>query len=234
MRDRHPAALARPVEDLGELAARINEAHAGCLSSVRQGLLFAREAGLGLLEAKRRVGHGKWLAWLRDNTTFSSQTASVYLRVAGRWDELPVSGNLTLDEALDALSGGGPEGWETPVVVEVRPPSEAEAESIVQRALAALPPEQQRAVIERQEERVARREEEDGRREEEDGDGKRLERAQAQSARLRRTVAGLAGAAKALRVLDRFDREVEALAGQVAQRDGRAAVASTGLQPPRP
>ena len=58
-----------------ELAARIDEAHAGVERSFKAGVEHALRAGTLLLEAKARVPHGKWGAWPRDNVRCSARTA---------------------------------------------------------------------------------------------------------------------------------------------------------------
>src|SRR5262249_23056752 len=61
-----------------------------------------------LLLAKVQVGHGKWLAWLRDNCTFSERQARRYIQVACRWAELeanrPRVADLSLRGALELLN----------------------------------------------------------------------------------------------------------------------------------
>jgi hypothetical protein len=69
----------------------------------------AVEAGQALNEAKRVIGHGEWLAWLKANVTFSERTARLYTRMA---DAMPTLSdedrqrvaNLSLREAAKALS----------------------------------------------------------------------------------------------------------------------------------
>src|SRR4051812_31116131 len=61
--------------DLAALAGRINEAHDRAESAFRSAVEHAIEAGRLLVEAKGEVPHGGWLAWVRDNCSFSERTA---------------------------------------------------------------------------------------------------------------------------------------------------------------
>ncbi len=77
---------------LKSLAARINAAHDEALASVRTALGHACRAGDLLIEAKRQLGHGDWLPWLRQHcAAVSERTAQKYMQLAR---ELPA---LTAD-----------------------------------------------------------------------------------------------------------------------------------------
>lgn len=94
-----PPAAVRPADDLADLAAAINaEVQAGDQSS-RRGVEHYRAAGLKLIEAKRRCGHGAWLGWLRANVRVSQQHASRYMRLA----KLPTVSDLEV--AWAAITG---------------------------------------------------------------------------------------------------------------------------------
>lgn len=80
---------------LPELATAIDAAHAKVEAAARSGLAHAREAGERLIEAKRRIGHGGWLAWLAANCKVSERTAQRYMQVAEHWHELGKSDNVT-------------------------------------------------------------------------------------------------------------------------------------------
>src|SRR5215217_4200532 len=70
---------------LAELAARIRGEHAGAKAAVRRGLEHALKAGELLIEAKGRLNHGEWGAWLRHNCSgLSDRTARLYMQLAGR------------------------------------------------------------------------------------------------------------------------------------------------------
>jgi hypothetical protein len=104
----NPAIVATAEAPLAELARQINAAHEECEHALRAGMQHARQAGQLLLEVKARVGHGKWLPWLKANVGFSARTAQRYMLVAERWDELVVKcdtvSHLTYREGLRLLA----------------------------------------------------------------------------------------------------------------------------------
>ena len=95
---------------LQSLAAKINAAHDEALASVRTALGHACRAGDLLLEAKRQLGHGAWLPWLRQHcTTVSERTAQKYMQLARELPKLtantpPRATDLSLRGALALLS----------------------------------------------------------------------------------------------------------------------------------
>jgi Protein of unknown function (DUF3102) len=64
----------------------------------------AIEAGVALIDAKRQVGHGNWLRWLKDNCELSERTAEVYMECARNRQKLEdiIAGaaNMTLAQSL--------------------------------------------------------------------------------------------------------------------------------------
>jgi hypothetical protein len=97
-----------PRPDLADLATRINHEHQQAEQALRSGLEHARAAGVLLLEAKGKVAHGQWLAWLEANVTFTPRAAQGYMRVAREWGRLEAKAkhvsHLTYREALAALA----------------------------------------------------------------------------------------------------------------------------------
>jgi len=73
---------------LRDLASKIATAHSRSEATLRKSVLYAREAGEFLIEAKRHVPVGKWGAWIRKNLPFSHATANLYMRLADNWDRL--------------------------------------------------------------------------------------------------------------------------------------------------
>lgn len=75
-------ALAIAAPSLSDIAAEINQQHD--LARVYAGQAFdhAAKAGLLLIEAKRHVPHGKWLAWLKANVKVSARQAQNYMKLA--------------------------------------------------------------------------------------------------------------------------------------------------------
>jgi hypothetical protein len=104
----HTSASIRPARTLAKLAGQINAEHTQALHSIRSSLTHARNAGLLLVEAKKRCGHGRWLPWLEANVRMSERTAQKYMRLSARWDELvakaPGTADLTIEEGLKLLA----------------------------------------------------------------------------------------------------------------------------------
>lgn len=71
-----------PVRRHDDLPTRINKLHVMVQQDAISAIERARLAGELLIEAKKTVGHGNWLAWLGESITFSAKTASNYMRVA--------------------------------------------------------------------------------------------------------------------------------------------------------
>ncbi len=97
------------VVDLTALASRINAEHRACDEALREGLRHSVRAGEMLLEAKGRVRHGEWGAWVRDNFEGSARTAQAYMKVAREIPHLDGAkaqrvADLSFREALKELS----------------------------------------------------------------------------------------------------------------------------------
>ncbi len=97
---------------LQTLAAQINDAHDAALASVRTAVGHACRAGDLLLVAKRQVGHGAWLPWLRQHCTeVSPRTAQKYMQLARELPQLtakaPRVADLSLREAVHLVSVTG-------------------------------------------------------------------------------------------------------------------------------
>jgi hypothetical protein len=106
--------IVRPSEasrTLPELAGIAHSEHQEIERLEGEALDRALRAGRALNEAKRQVGHGKWMDWLRDNVTFRKSAAAEYMRLDRERDRLANfrrAGNLSIRQAiahLDALEG---------------------------------------------------------------------------------------------------------------------------------
>ena len=105
------AATNHPVTDLDwlpGLADEINAEHAAAEESARDAVNRAYRAGKLLIQAKRRVDHGKWLSWIDENLDLSERTAQTYMRVASKLPTLPVQQaehvkELTLQKVVTLL-----------------------------------------------------------------------------------------------------------------------------------
>src|SRR5262245_23143047 len=105
----------RKAEELSQLAAKARQAHGIVANSTKVVLQHAITAGNALNEAKSKVGHGKWLAWLEENCPeISDRTAERYMKLAeGQaklWKKLQdtvkfdTMSNLTINEALRLIN----------------------------------------------------------------------------------------------------------------------------------
>lgn len=69
---------------------------------------FIVEIGKRLAEAKKMVGHGGWLEFLKNETEFSSSSANRFMKIAreygGNASNFPTLGNLSVSNALRLLA----------------------------------------------------------------------------------------------------------------------------------
>lgn len=80
--DPHNSSLEQGGNYLPVLAADIRAAHDAVERNALAMAERALEAGRLLLEAKKQIGHGGWLPWLRDNVGIHERTARRYLALA--------------------------------------------------------------------------------------------------------------------------------------------------------
>lgn len=79
------ARIDRSTEDseLTKLAERINAEHEAGQEATKKGLAHYHAAGVALLKAKQRCGHGKWSKWLKANVpTISERRVQRYMALA--------------------------------------------------------------------------------------------------------------------------------------------------------
>ena len=96
------------LDDLGQLAEQINEAHIEAEDSMSRGLGYAIHAGRLLVRAKALCKHGGWLTWCHENFHGTSRTCQGYMRLArslsaGELNTQRVS-HLPLRETLRLIS----------------------------------------------------------------------------------------------------------------------------------
>jgi hypothetical protein len=65
--------------DLAELAKRANDLYGLGQAAEKKSLAYYRQAGEALIEAKKKVGHGKWETWMKNNLKFSPTQAKRYM-----------------------------------------------------------------------------------------------------------------------------------------------------------
>jgi len=98
--------LTRELRKLESLARKANAEHVRAEAAVGAALDHARKAGEYLIEAREIIPYGEWMAWLRQNCTFSERTARAYVQVARRYDELSGMATVaTLDGTSDRQLG---------------------------------------------------------------------------------------------------------------------------------
>jgi hypothetical protein len=71
-----------------DIAKAINERMSAMISSFRTSVQRAIEIGELLVEAKKRVGHGKFEKWLTTNTTLPYRSAARYMKFANSRPEI--------------------------------------------------------------------------------------------------------------------------------------------------
>ena len=106
---------------LDQLAQRIEGEHKAVATALQSALGHAIAAGELLIEAKRQVGHGQWLLWLKANCAVPARTAAHYMALAksrkGLCDQNGNTLPLSVRQALDALKhpsepdGSGHSEW---------------------------------------------------------------------------------------------------------------------------
>jgi len=73
---------------LTTLAGKINEHHRQVEAAIRSALKHARKCGAALLQAKSRVEHGKFEAWIACNCEVSPRQCRNYMTLAGNWGRI--------------------------------------------------------------------------------------------------------------------------------------------------
>jgi hypothetical protein len=131
--DARKAKSAAASPPLADIAARINEAHDRANASAQSAIEAAMEAGYLLIQAKAEVGHGRWLPWLKANTSVSKRTAQVYMKLARDLPKSAMIADLTLNGALKLLG--------TPEADPKRPAAPRSAASPKSAKVEVLPPQ---------------------------------------------------------------------------------------------
>lgn len=92
---------------LPNLASQINDFHLEAESHAKKALMFAIQAGEHLNNAKSKVQHGQWMAWLKENINFSKRKAQTYMRLANHREEIEKNAEsalLGIDGALKLVA----------------------------------------------------------------------------------------------------------------------------------
>jgi hypothetical protein len=88
----------------GDLAREINVEHGHVETYKQNTIQHAIRCGELLLEMKRRVGHGNWLAWLGEHFEASERTARNYMEIAKSAAVADLKDETTMRSALRALA----------------------------------------------------------------------------------------------------------------------------------
>lgn len=89
---------------LPDLARAINREHKAVEKGLRIPLAHALEAGRLLRSAKRKLKHGEWGAWIRENCGFSHRTANGYMRLAEKLPNSQPVANIGVREGLNLVA----------------------------------------------------------------------------------------------------------------------------------
>ncbi|MDZ4875490.1 MAG: hypothetical protein CLLPBCKN_004886 [Chroococcidiopsis cubana SAG 39.79] len=92
-----------------------NDEHKAINESYYNTVLRAKALGEALIAKKAELGHGNWLPWVKENLSFSPDTAGNYMTLAGGWNRLSNSErarNLSLRQVLKELKEGKPKARE--------------------------------------------------------------------------------------------------------------------------
>src|SRR6516165_5266272 len=104
--------------DLSALAERINTYHKQVEDAGRNIIANAIRAGLALIDAKKEVGHGNFLPWLKQNCKVSERRAQDYMKLATNRLKIEAAmksapaADFSLKWALRVIDDGGDGGNE--------------------------------------------------------------------------------------------------------------------------
>jgi hypothetical protein len=87
-----------------QLVREIVSRHKRIMDAMRNSVADAIRIGELLTEAKASLGHGEWLPWMEKHLPFSQMTASRYVRVFEKRDQLKLNNVFNLSDAYKLLS----------------------------------------------------------------------------------------------------------------------------------
>ena len=101
---------------LSTISDEVNAEHRAVRDAAVSALHHARRAGELLAQAKERLPHGSWLAWLHDHCpNISTRTAQGYMRIARDWPRLEANAQrvaqLGVGQALKLLAARRQDAW---------------------------------------------------------------------------------------------------------------------------
>lgn len=91
--------------DITDLARQIEAEHRAAVDAAHNAIERASACGRLLIQAKARVGHGQWLAWVAAHLSFGDRQARKYMQLAQHCDQIGLeNADLTLDGALALIA----------------------------------------------------------------------------------------------------------------------------------
>ena len=90
--------------DLRYCAENANRHHDKVVEGWESTLRHAHQAGKILLAAKKQLGHGRWLPWLKRNFKGSERNAQNYMLIARCWKKVEKNPNFSINEAIKSLT----------------------------------------------------------------------------------------------------------------------------------
>ena len=90
---------------IADLARQIEAEHRAAVDAAHNAIERASACGRLLIQAKARVGHGQWLAWVAAHLSFGDRQARKYMQLAQHRDQIGLeNADLTLDGALALIA----------------------------------------------------------------------------------------------------------------------------------
>ena len=108
-----PTVIILPPPDLGDIASRINAEVDACEVACRASVDHAIQAGRLLVDAKLKLGHGRFGPWIAANVKASDRMVRLYMAVANGWENLKPEerkrvADLPLRQALRVIQAPKP------------------------------------------------------------------------------------------------------------------------------
>jgi lipopolysaccharide biosynthesis regulator YciM len=92
---------------LKQLAVEINRTYQQIIDGEKKSIEYATEIGEMLIAAKNQHGeHGRWLSWLKAETQIGETTATLYMRIAKKGDELAAAAEANQQRVADLTIRG--------------------------------------------------------------------------------------------------------------------------------
>jgi hypothetical protein len=129
--------------DLKEMAAIVNDEHKLFCAQQRNALDHAYKCGHALIEVKAEVGHGHYLEWLKNYTHIKPRTASDYIWLAEREQEIRAISARRADLVLMTKAGAKRLLESKEMAADTKRPSSTSTSLLEEAAPLEVPPGQQ-------------------------------------------------------------------------------------------